>query len=78
MPTKDQSVPQCSLPASSLCENLRLDFSRDSINAATGHSISFFKRKFLKSHFNFHVEIFSQTAEAAGREPDARGQQRFV
>ena len=41
-----------------ICENLRVDFSRDSINAATGNSISFFKRKFLKSHFDFHLEIF--------------------
>ena len=61
MPIKDQvHYPQA------LCENLRVDFSRDSINAATGHSISFcffFKRNFLKSHFNFRREIFHKQAK---------------
>ena len=60
-----------------LCENLRVDFSRDSINAVMGHSLSCLKEtsqiRFLISYRNF-----SQPAEAAGREPDARGQQRFI
>ena len=74
MPIRDQSVPQCSLPASSLRKSPRIDLSRDSINAVTAFH-KFFKRNSLKSHFNGN---FSQTAEAAGREPDARGQQRFI
>ena len=56
MPIKDQVHY-----LQALRENLRVDFSRDSINAATGHSISFcffLKRNFLKSHFNFRREIF--------------------
>ena len=69
---KDQSVPQCSLPASSL-----RNFSRDSINAVTGHSISFLKETSL-NRIVISYRNFSQKAEAAGREPDARGQQRFI
>ena len=60
-----------------LCENIRVDFSRDSINAVTRHSISFFFFFFKENSQNrilISYRNFSQTTEAGAREPDARGQ----
>ena len=50
-----------------LCENLRVDFSRDSINAVTGHSMTL--KKSSENRILISYRNFSQTALAE----DSRG-----
>ena len=59
-----------------LCQNLPVDFSRDSINAVTRHSIS--SKKTSKNCILILHRNFSQTAADSSGEADTCGQNRFI